>query len=532
MRRKALWIGVAAVVAGYLGWNALHPVSSPSEVAPLVASPIPPTTTVPAATETPNVPPVTPTPTSAAAPTLLLNAGRVTRGQVVVGSGFGFASKEKIRLTKVNPSGPPTAIATTKADEHGSFSGLLIRVADTWPNGPQKFEVEGLTSHRRASASFDLEGSPPGAKPTTYSGKPMSLVSFSGGGFSAHEEVDVYFDTLASPVLGHFTANQIGVVHVDKVAVPISSPGQHAFLLVGRNSRAPVRVPFSVLSFTPWISLSSYTPQPEQPVGVFGHDFARGERVAIFLDSAQGRPVSFATVDANGAFKVDPAVVIPYDRRGKVNIIAVGTASQATATATLTVRPYTPIFALSRYAGPPGTAISLTGQGFAKNETVHVRMGDAQHPITVVVHTDSNGKLAATNAIQVPKNMSSGKVPIIAEGAHSQAPASVTFAVIPLSPWFGPVPAAGPAGTRVSFDGGGFAPDEQLEISMKTTVGTTLAATLTTDGSGAMHHAGSLMIPTSMSGQVTLEATGIQSGARATTTFTVVPGPPPRPKRT
>lgn len=529
MRRKALWIGVVAIVAGYLGWLLTHSSTAPTEPVPPIVPVLSPTATVAPSTPTPETPVASPTPTPAVAPTLLLNAGRVTRRSVVVGSVLGFQPKEKLRLTKLNPSGPPTVIATVSADEHGNVSGLTIRVADTWPNGPQRFEVQGLSSHRRAHAQFDLEGSPPGAQPTTYSGKPMSQVSFSGGGFSSREQVDVYFDSLDSPVLAHFTADEIGVVHVRGVTVPMSAPGQHAFLLVGRSSRAPVRVPFSVLSLSPWISLSSYTPQPEQEIGVFGHDFARGERVAIFLDSTQGRPVALATVDANGAFKANPAVEIPFDRRGKVAIVAVGTSSQATATATLTVRPFTPLIELSRYAGPPGTLIDVKGQGFARNETVHLEFGDAQHPLSFVAHTDGKGRLTASNAIQVPKNMASGKVPVTAEGDHSRAPASVTFAVIPLAPWFGPAPAAGPAGTRVTFDGGGFAPNETVQIALQTAAGGGLAATLITDGNGSFQHAGQLMIPRALSGKVTLEATGTQSGARATSTFTVVGGPPPPP---
>ena len=524
MRRGRLWLVVGALVVGYLVWMATYPGNPPADNVPRVASSPSPTSTSARVTSTPNGVGPSPTPTSAAAPTLLFNAGRVTRRQVVVASGFGFAPKENLRLTKVEATGKPKTVASGKTDEHGNFSGLVVRVADTWTNGPQRFEVEGLTSHRHARAQFDLEGSPPGAQPTTYSGKPGSLVSFNGGGFDAREDVDVYFDTLASPVLGHFTADAVGVVHVKGVAVPISAPGQHAFLLVGRRSRAPVRVPFSVLAFTPWMGLTNYTPQPEQSVGVTGHDFAPGESVAIFLDEARGQPVARATVDKKGTFQVDPALEIPYDRRGKVNLVAVGTSSQSTATATLTVRPFTPTFELSRYAGPPGTGIVVKGQGFAKNETVLVKLGDSQNPMIFTFKTDGKGRLTTTNPIIVPKNTPGGKLPVTAEGDHSQAPAAVTFAVTPLSPWFGPVPAAGPAGTHLSFDGGGFAPEETVEVAIQSSVGSSLATTFTTDGKGDIHHAGSLMIPTALTGRVSLEATGKQSGAHATATFTIVPG--------
>lgn len=528
MRRKALWIGIGVVIAAYLGWTTLHlgnspdsatsgtpSANTPTVVSGMAATPPSPTAKTPAAT---------PSPTPAVAPTLLLNAGRVTRGSVVVASGFGFDPGEKLKLTRKDPFGKSATVASAKADKHGNFSGLLIRVADSWPNGLETVTVEGAGSHRQASAHFDLEGSPPGAKPTTYSGKPMSDVSFSGGGFQPGEEVDVYFDSLASPVLAQFRANQTGVVHVSGVAVPISAPGQHAFLLMGKRSGAPVRIPFSVLAFTPWLALSSYTPQPEQTIGVTGHDFAPGERVAIFLGAVGGQPVAQATANAKGIFQAKSAFTVPYDQRGKVNVIAIGVQSQATASALLTVQPYTPTFTLTRYAGPPGTAFGVKGSGFAKNEQVTIEVGVGQNPLSVQAHTDAKGNLTLAKPIEIPKNTSSGKLKVSAEGAHSQAPVSVTFAVTPLSPWFGPVPAAGPAGTRVSFNGGGFAPDETVRVAIKSDSGSASSTTLTTDDSGAFKRAGSLLIPTTLSGTVSLEATGAQSGAQASATYTIAGG--------
>ena len=526
MRRLALWVGIGAAIVAYLAWTVTHVSTTPSDTTPLVISAASPSATSTPRPGTPTPLLATATPTPAAAPTLLLNAGRVTRQSVVVAAGFGFAPGEKLRLIRQNPYGQPATVVTARADQHGEFSGLLIHVADTWPNGKETISIEGLTSHHRATAHFDLEGSPPGAAPTTYAGKPLSKVSFSGGGFSPREEVDVYFDTLASPVIARFTADKIGVVHASGVVVPISAAGQHAFLLLGKSSRAPVRVPFSVLAFSPWIGLSSYTPQPEQSIGVVGHDFAPGERVAVFLDTDRGRPLSQATADPTGVFRLDSALIVPYDRRGKFPVVAVGTLSQITVTATLNVLPFTPTIELSRYAGPPGTAFTVKGRGFARNEDVQVQVGGQQQALAFTFHTDAEGKLANVGAIQIPKNMPSGKLPVTADGNHSQAPAAVTFAVTPLNPWFGPVPAAGPAGARVSFDGGGFAPDEPVQVAISSDAGTSPATTFTTDDGGGIHHAGSLLIPTALSGRVTLVATGVQSGARASTTYTALPGPP------
>jgi len=527
MRRTFLWVGIVAAVVGYLIWTVSTNNSSTTPAPGLVATSAADTTTgqsAPGATPATVTPQAKPSPTpNNVPPILLLNAGKVTRRSVITASGYGFAPFERVRLERKVGTGKPQPLVTGKTDKDGNFSGTVFKIEDAWSNGTQTVDVVGLTSGRRASAQFAVEGGMPGAAPTTYSGKPMSQVSFSGGGFHPNEPITIYFDSLNSTSIGRLRADSHGNVQVKDIAVPPSAPGDHAFLLVGTESQAPVRIPFSVLAFNPWIGLTTYTPQPEATIGVTGHDYAPGERVVVFLDSTSGPPLAEAVVDKKGEFTLKSAFSIPWNRRGKLKVFAVGALSQVVTDTTLTVLPFTPTFGLTTYAGPPGTVVGLTGQGFAHSERLTVELKVNNHPVAFAVQTDKMGRIASSPSIRIPDHAPAGKLPVTVIGEHSQVPASVTFAVLPLNPWITTVPAVGPAGIQIALTGGGFEPGEKVLVSVVGSNGTGGAPiTLATNETGGVPRSGALPIASSAAGKVEVQAVGASSGARATATYQVL----------
>lgn len=519
MRRKLLLIAVGVLAVAYLVWN------SQSGGAETTNSYTVPTTTTAgnvavSGSARPSPSPVT-TPTPAGPTALLLNSARAMRGATVNASGFGFQPFEQLRLERENPGAKPTTLTVGKADKDGNFS-LSFKVEDAWPDNARVIQVVGVKSGRQASANIEVDSGNPGALPSTYFGKPLTPVDFSGGGFRPGETVSVYFDSLATSRLGTYTADQYGTVHVKGIQVPLSTAGQHAFLLVGQNSAAPVRIPFSVLDFSPWLSLSSYTPQPEQSVTVTGHDFAPGERVALFLNQPTGQPVVQGAADKKGNATL-PSFAVPWNIRGPLIVVVVGSETQKPVQTTLKVRPYTPTFEISSYAGPPGSTISAKGQGFAKNETLTLTLGEGAGAPTITAHTDAKGNLVGA-PIHIPTSAQAGKLTVQAVGDHSQQPAQVTYAVLPLPAWISPVPAAGPSGTKVTFEGGSFEPGEPVKIEVAgNPPGPSVV--VTADQKGNLHHAGALKISGTGGDKVTLQATGQTSGVKVTATFTVTGGP-------
>jgi hypothetical protein len=353
------------------------------------------------------------------------------RRATVSASGFGLVPHEKVELLWTNPSGHLQTLATSTADEHGNFGGLNFTIPDTWADGPQKLLVKGVTSGRAGTATVVVEPAVPGAVPSKYFGKPMSQIQLHGAGYHPGEKIEIYFDSLASAPVGTALADRDGNFPATSVTVPAASAGDHAFLVLGKVSGTPVRVPFSVLAFQPWVGLSDYAPQPETAITVTGQDFAPGERVFVWLDAAQGPPLGVGVANAKGVAKVSGAVIVPYDRRGKVNVVAVGSLSQAPVEATMNVRPYTPLFSLSTYAGPPGSTISAKGTGFGHDEVVTIRLGNGgTGPPSATVRTDAHGDFDLQNGLVIPKTEHDGKLAISAEGEHSQQPAGTAFAVV------------------------------------------------------------------------------------------------------
>jgi hypothetical protein len=290
-------------------------------------------------------------------------------------------------------------------------------------------------------------------------------------------------------------------------------------------SGAPVRIPFSVLAFQPWLGLSNYTPQPEMSIGVVGHDFAPSEQVAIYFDRAIGVPLAQGQADSKGVARVDPAFQVPYATRGKMVVVAIGTISQIPISTTLTVRPYTPTFELSTYAGPPGSMVSANGKGFGRAEKLSLVLGEGggtagATPMVTIV-TKADGSFHLTQPFRIP-DTASGKQSITIVGEHSVVPVSTTFAVVALAPWITPDPAAGPAGQIIGIDGGGFEPGENVQVATSD-VGASASTVVVADKNGAFKRAGSLLIPPTDTGRVSVKAVGTRSGVKATGTYSVIP---------
>lgn len=85
---------------------------------------------------------------------------------------------------------------------------------------------------------------------------------------------------------------------------------------------------------------------------------------------------------------------------------------------------YSPEIAVDPATAAPGDEVAVTGEGFAPEETVSVRLGDAD---PVPATTDADGGLKAT--LEVPAGAPDGSYPVIALGEVSQVEAVATVAV-------------------------------------------------------------------------------------------------------
>jgi hypothetical protein len=162
-------------------------------------------------------------------------------------------------------------------------------------------------------------------------------------------------------------------------------------------------------------------------ITVNGTGFAAGEQVSVTLNA-----VSNVTVKASAAGAVHASLAAPSDAEpGLYAVTAEGASSQAPATATVEMTEaaqpaYRPEVTLSDTEGPRGTAITVNGSGFARNEAVTITFGDGLH--TMTVHANGDGVISGA-VISVPGAAVPGSTSLTLAGADSGAKVELPFTV-------------------------------------------------------------------------------------------------------
>ncbi|MFZ4893220.1 GH92 family glycosyl hydrolase [Plantibacter sp. Mn2098] len=183
---------------------------------------------------------------------------------------------------------------------------------------------------------------------------------------------------------------------------------------------------------------------------------------------------------------------------------------------------YTPQIAVDGAAVAPGTAVTVTGSGFAANEVVDLTL-QSDPAATGQVTTDGDG--AFSTPITVPANAADGEYPLSATGATSATPAHASIRVLTkvTPPELDPsvTLSAGTVrpGDSLTLSGTGFAAGEQVQVvlhSEPVTLGEFEA-----NGDGVFE--ARVTIPdTAPVGDHTIEVTGLTSGANASAPLSIV----------
>lgn len=458
-------------------------------------------------------------------PIVILNSGMVTQNSEVVARGVGFEPFEDVLVSIYNSSGDlENEVGLIQADKEGNFADAKFAVANTVAPGEHVVVATGQKSGVSGQASFQVQPSGPWLALDSYSEKPYARVTFKGGGFDPREDIALYFDSVSTNPVGTLRADAYGGLTGASVTVPMLGAGQHSFILMGQTSRTTVSSPFSVLGFYPWVGLSSYSPQPEQSIGFIGHDFAPRERVSYFLNTISTNVLGTVAADGNGNFETENIFEIPTSAVGELTLVFYGGTSQMPITATLNVLPFNPGLELSTYAGPPGTSVSFIGQGFARDETVHVYLGQAGGREISTLTTDQTGSFKGAGEFRMPFDAGSGKITLTAVGEKSRVPVSLVFAVLEVQPWVGLSEYNAPPGTVITFTGNGFGLGETVNVYAGNDRSQPIA-TAQADDTGAFTAADSYVIPEDARGKIDFTFVGEQSKATATATFTVAEFP-------
>ena len=366
---------------------------------------------------------------------ILLNPATVTAGSAVNVNGSGFEAGATVNMyLKRDKSDKGADLGFVQADQSGSFGGFSFTLPEDFAG--RTFLVvakqEGGKA-REASAQGNAAANSPVVTFGTQVGKPGDTISFSAKGFVPGEELRAHFNSLSSEPVQKYKIDPGGGIRQASIAVPFGAVGNNSFIFIGEKSQSPVTVPFLMLNLYPNAAVSSYASKADTVLTFTGDGFGPGERVSVHLNNPAAPPVAVFETDKTGAFEGAGAFLIPFDLQGKNTFILRGEQSQAAATVSFDVLPYTPYAEPSTYGGRPGTTVTFYGSGFARNEVVRVFAGatrDSAGKEVACFKADDQGNVRGGGSYTVPSNVRAGTLDFRLVGDKSRGVATASIEVM------------------------------------------------------------------------------------------------------
>jgi hypothetical protein len=491
---------------------------APAGSLPKPATSGPPKAASPVASPSP-APTATPLPISG--PTfILIRARDITAGARLNFQGQGFLPGEQTTITIENgQSQPEASLDPVTISKDGNLDEVSVVLPDGIGQGDHVLHVSGDTSHRSGRAKFTVKFTTPKIMLDTYSAKSNRMFGFSGTGFAPHEQVDVRLGGLGGAPLASVLCDDQGNVTAQNVPLPLIQAGDYVLYFVGAQSQNPVSIGFNIQGLSPWVVLDTYSAAPYSAMGFTGQDFVPGEQVEVYLGKRTGQPLLRLAADANGQFIVKNAFYLPDLAHGDQQLLFVGHQSGAQITAKFVVLPFSPSLQLTNYAGRPGTPIAFTGDGWARNETLHAYMGEG-HTEIATFQADPSGAFNAAGSFRLPIGTVAGGVPLTIHGATSQAEVTLWYQALELKPSAELTAYKGPPGTVVSFTGRSFAGGEKVSIHLRDSGGPALGSGVASDD-GTIEHFGSYPIDGNWGDDIHFVLVGEASHAEGATDFKI-----------
>jgi hypothetical protein len=423
-------------------------------------------------------------------PTLSIVAPITVPGANVTVSGSGFAAGETVHVSM----GAVSVDAT--ADGSGDIAGALVPIPKV-PAGLQFVSAFGETSGRWSLSYLWVAGYNPTVTPNTWYVLPGQAVPFSGMGFAPHESI---IATYGGTAIGSSTTDASGNFTLAGVALPLSLHNTTATItFTGATSNASTNVTLTIGSLFPSITPSSWYASPGGIISVAGSGFAPHEGVVV-SDAAH---TASTTADASGSFTLG-ALALPATGGATAHITATGAQSGAVASADITLAGLSPWLTFSSYWAQGGSPLTILGNGFAGNESVHIYSGSQTLGITT---TNGSGSFSFAGAVPFAP---SGPTTITATGLSSGATGTGNLTVAPVYTDFHLGAYSVTRGSAVELIGHGYLANEPVNITTSAT-GSTVVATVTADSGGNFDDSSYIIPASTTPGNLTITATSVHS---------------------
>ena len=415
-------------------------------------------------------------------PIITLNKTEGAPGTSVTVTGAGFADDE----TSIKIIFDSTTIATgISAGSTGDWSSSFIVPASE--AGTHKVKASGSSTTSVTAVSFETSS---GVSLSKTSGPPGSSITVSGAGFVSGETgIVVTFD--GDEVTSGITAGSTGSWSSSFI-VPQSSGGSHTISAYGASTTAG-SISDTSFKTTAIISLNKTSGPPGSSITVTGAGFKAGEtNISITFDSkAVG---SSTTANSIGSWTI--TFTVPSSSAGSH---AIATSSSITGSVSSATFITGAGISLNNSSAAPGSSITVSGAGFAANETGISITFDGK---TVTSSIKANESGAWDAAFTVPSS-ASGTHTIKASGAITSA-ASVSSASFSTSAMISINQTSGLSGSLITVTGTGFAANETgIAVTFDKT---TVASSIKADSIGAW--SAKFNVPSGTSGSHTISASG------------------------
>ncbi len=316
------------------------------------------------------------------------------------------------------------------------------------PPGSYTLKATGLASGLQATSTLNIG---PGITLTPASAGPGSTITVSGGGYTAGETVNVYFQ---SPKNGTIptTTDQAGAFSVS-LTVPTTYSTNVNYFVSAVNASGTEHARTQFYFALPNVT-SDYNPTFGSLFDFFGSGFQANEQVALYWNYQQTGQFKVQTVTADQFGSFFLPIDTPSDPHlGSVTIAGIGVTSHLTATASIYEQG---AIVLNPSLGVAGTKIHIRGGGFGSKEAVTVTAGGV---LIATVTTNVAGGFSTTYV--VPATSPQGPIFIQAVGATSGVVFQSEFYV---SPQLSITPKTGPAGTVITVSGHQFSAGFSYDI--------------------------------------------------------------------
>ena len=271
-------------------------------------------------------------------------------------------------------------------------------------------------------------------------------------GFAANEQVVLSWNANGGQTITTFTMDGTGALDT-YFAPPFTAKGSYTLLAVGNTSQLHAT---SNLNIGPGILLSLNTENPGGTTTVNGGGYTPGETVNVYFQSTSNG-VTSVTVDGSGSFSVALAVPVAHKKNATYYVYAVSTTTTDKAKAQFFYT--TPSILSTGYCCYYGNSFTLSGQGFAAQETVTISAQSIaqKYPKTLGTATAAaDGTFSFTSTMPSAPYSTIGEptpfnLAFIARGSTSKLNASL---LLDVRANIIPTPGKGSSGQKIQLSGG------------------------------------------------------------------------------